>query len=131
VIGEGQSSVEAFAAAMRKKRNCDEFRTIGKEWTGLMQQSGAGEFSLGSAEWESRALNANADWIVDRNREGYSFIDIGADSFSNRSAFYFIEKQTIHQAGGKVYKGAPTAINEARRNSKPSARRKSKVLCLL
>jgi len=131
VIGEGQSSVEAYAAAMRKKRSCDEFRTIGKEWPGLMAQSGADKFRLGSAEWESRALNANADWIVNRNREGYSFIDIGGDGSPNKSVFYVVEKQTLHQIGGKVYKGAPTAINEARKNSKPSARPKSKVLCPL
>ena len=131
VIGEGQTSVEAFAAAMRKKRPCDEFRTIGKEWLGLLKQSGAINFPIGSEEWESRALNANGDWIVDRNREGYLFIDVGKDDSPNRSAFYTIERQALHQIGGKVYKGAPTALNEARKNSKPSARPKSKVLCSL
>jgi hypothetical protein len=116
---------------MRKKRPCDEFRTIGKEWPGLMEQSETDKFRIGSVPWESRALNANADWIVDRNREGYSFIDIGGDGPPNKSPFYAVEKQTLHQIGAKVYKGAPTAISEARKNSKPSARPKSKVLCLL
>src|SRR5450830_1192580 len=131
VIGEGQVSVEAYAAAMRKRRPCDEFRTIGKEWPGLMTASGASKFRLGSAEWESRAINANADWILSRNREGYAFIDIGGDGSSNKSPFYAAEKQTIHQIGGKIYRGAPTAIIEARKNSKPSGRPKSKVLCPL
>jgi RHS repeat-associated protein len=131
VIGEGQSAVEAYAAAMRRKLPCDEFRTIGKEWPGLMAQSGANKFPRGSAEWESQALKANSDWIVDRHREGYSFIDIGADGSPNKSYFYAIERQTLHQINGKVYKGVPTAINEARNNSKPSARPKSKVLCSL
>lgn len=116
---------------MRKKRPCDEFRTIGKEWPGLMAKSGADKFRLGSAEWESRALNANADWIVDRHREGHSFIDIGGDGSPVKSPFHAIEKQTILQIGGNVYKGAPSAINEARKNSKPSARPKCKVWCPL
>lgn len=131
VIGEGQTSVEAYAAAMRKKRPCDEFRTIGKEWSGLMRQSGATKFDLGSKEWERRALDANADWIVDRNRDGYSFIDIGGDISTNKSSFYIIEKQILHQIGGKTYKGAPKAVNEARATSKPSQRPKSKIMCPL
>ena len=54
----------AMAAAMRKKRSCDEFRTVEKEWAGLMKQSGQinfieevqnGEFQL-SVRMQSRSL---------------------------------------------------------------------------
>lgn len=126
-IGEGQSSVEAFASGMRKKRPCDEFRTIEKEWSGLMSQSGTDKLKLGSDKWERSALDANADWIIDRNRDGYSFIDISGDGSPNKSSFYIIGKHTLHQIGGKVYNGAP----KTRSTSKPSARPKSKVLCPL
>ena len=131
VIGEGQASVEAYAVAMRQKFPSDEFRTIGKEWPGLMKTSGASRFPIGSPEWEITALNANADWIVQRHIEGYTFIDVGTDSALNRSPFYAVEKQTLAQVGGKVYKGAPSAIAEARRGSRESSRPKSKVLCPL
>jgi RHS repeat-associated protein len=131
VIGEGQASVEAYAVAMRQKLPYDEFRTIGKDWAGLMKVSGASKFPLGSQEWEVTALNANADWIVERHAQGYSFIDMGTDSAANRSPFYAVEKQTLAQVGGKVYKGAPSAVTEARKGSKESSRPKSKVLCSL
>jgi RHS repeat-associated protein len=131
VIGEGQASVEAYAVAIRQKLPNDEFRTIGKEWLGLMKASGASRFPIGSQEWEVTALNANADWIVERYAEGYAFIDIGTDAAENRSPFYAVEKQTLAQVGGKVYKGAPRAVAEARKGSKESSRPKSKVLCSL
>jgi hypothetical protein len=76
-------------------------------------------------------LNANADWIVERHAQGYAFIDMGTDSAANRSPFYAVEKQTLAQVGGKVYKGAPSAVAEARKGSKESSRPKSKVLCSL
>lgn len=131
VIGEGQSSVEGFAAAVRKKRSCDEFRTIAKEWPDLMKQSGANQLRTGSEEWEILALNANVNWMQSRNSEGYSFIDIGEDNSPNRSPFYAVEKQTLQQINGKVYKGSPKVIYETRKNSKSSPRPKSKALCII
>ena len=87
IIGEGQASVEAYAAAMRVKHPCLEFRTIKKDWSGIVRRSGASRFEQGSKEWEEKAVGGNADWIRERAAEGYKFIDIGSDSTANRSPF--------------------------------------------
>ena len=96
-----------------------------------MRESGAKDQPFGSAEWESRAINGNADWIRARHREGYEFIDIGIDSDKVRSPFYAAEKQTLHQVGAKVWRGAPKPIEEVRSKAGTSNRPPSKVLCPL
>lgn len=131
IIGEGQSGVEAYASLMSIRFPCDEFRTIKKDWKKLMQDSGAAKKTLGTIEWETIALNANANWIIQRHAEGYHFIDIGNDKSVNKSAFYIIERQTIKQIGAKSSPGSPKSIALARAGEKPSTRPKSKSMCIL
>jgi len=129
VVGEGQDTVEVYAAALRVKFPCDEFRTIKKDWGALMEESGASLIKPTKVEWEVIALEANAGWIRRMNAQGYSFIDIGIDASPNRSPFYIAEKSVLAEVGAKVYKGSPKKIDTARMNSRQSKRPPSKTLC--
>ncbi|MDE1465715.1 RHS repeat domain-containing protein, partial [Spartinivicinus poritis] len=129
LIGEGQAAVEAYAKNMRKLRPNEEFRTIKKDWTSLMEKSGAVMERFGSKNWEIIANEANAQWIRDRHKEGYVFIDIGEDAAKHRSSFYKTELRTLEKLGAKVYKGASKQIKKARAEAPVSQRPISKLDC--
>ena len=126
VIGEGQASVEAYAAAMRTKFPCQEFRTIKKDWNSIVRDSGASEYKLGSKAWEEKAVGGNAAWIRGRAAEGYEFIDIGSDSAANRSPFYAAEKKALGRMGTKIFRSNQCATKEARSSAAVSSRPASK-----
>jgi RHS repeat-associated protein len=126
VIGEGQASVEAYAAAMRIKFPCQEFRTIKKDWSSIVRRSGAPKFDQGSKEWEEKAVGGNAAWIRERATEGYEFIDIGNDSAVNRSPFYAAEKRALGRTGAKIFRSNRCATKQARNNATTSNRPASK-----
>ena len=126
IVGEGQAAVEAYAAAMRLKFPCDEFRTIKKDWSSVTKASGASREEFGSKEWEQKAVAGNAVWIRQRAAEGYEFIDIGIDGATNRSPFYAAEKKALGRTGAKTYKANQCATVAARDGSKESSRPKAK-----
>jgi RHS repeat-associated protein len=126
ILGEGQTSVEAYAAAMRLKFPCDEFRTIKKDWIPITTASGATQEKFGSKAWEQKAVAANALWVRQRAAEGYDFIDIGIDGAANRSPFYAAEKKALGRVGAKVYRSNQCATVAARDGAKESSRPKAK-----
>ncbi|GKS73220.1 DUF6531 domain-containing protein [Acidovorax sp. SUPP950] len=131
IIGEGQGAVEAYAKAMRENPRLSghEFRTIKKDWPGVIRSSGASTETMSSYEWERKAVQGNIDWINDRHAEGYKFIDIGADGAENRSSFYLAEKQALTDLGVKPARGNAAAIAAARAAAPVSGRPKSKLGC--
>nr|WP_262921828.1 RHS repeat-associated core domain-containing protein [Flavobacterium amniphilum] len=129
ILGEGQDAVENYAKQMRELFPDSEFRTIRKDWNSIVKNSGANKEVFGSAEWELKANQGNADWIVDRHNDGYKFIDIGEDAAPHRSSFYKTEKATLSSIGATVYRGSGRQINKARANAKTSNRPKSKINC--
>ncbi len=127
VIGEGQNSVEAYAAAMRIKYPCHEFRTIKKDWNSIVDGSGASLHAFGSKKWEEKAVGGNASWIRARAREGYEFIDIGTDLATNRSPFYAAEKKALGRTGARIYRSnqcATQARDSARASERPVSKGK-------
>ncbi|KVN15228.1 sugar-binding protein [Burkholderia stagnalis] len=122
VIGEGQASVEAYAAAMRVKHTCDEFRTIKKDWRSITADIDVGKGPSMGKLWEQQAVARNATWIRQMAAEGYEFIDIGMDNAPNRSPFYEAEKKALSRVGAKVYKANRCATERARAASKESGR---------
>ena len=125
-VGEGQASVEAYAAAMRTKFPCHEFRTIKRDWNSIVDDSGASEYKFGSKKWEEKAVGGNAAWIRGRAKEGYEFIDIGSDSAANRSPFYAAEKKALGRTGAKIFRSNQCATKEARGSANASSRPASK-----
>ncbi|MET3444170.1 RHS repeat-associated protein [Variovorax paradoxus] len=126
ILGEGQAAVEAYAAAMRIKFPCDEFRTIKKDWMGILKDSGASREAFSSKEWEQKAVGGNAAWARQRAAEGYQFIDIGIDGATNRSPFYAAEKKALGRVGAKIYPGNRCATRAARDGTEESNRPKAK-----
>ncbi|WCM90478.1 DUF6531 domain-containing protein [Acidovorax sp. NCPPB 3576] len=131
IIGEGQGAVEAYAKTMRENPRLagHEFRTIKKDWAGIIRSSGASTETMSSYEWERKAVQGNIDWVNDRHAEGYKFIDIGADGAENRSSFYLAEKQALTDLGVKPARGNAAAIAAARAAAPVSGRPKSKLGC--
>ncbi|MFE1573450.1 RHS repeat-associated core domain-containing protein [Comamonas odontotermitis] len=123
IIGENQSAVEAYAAVMRKKRPCDEFKTIAPDWRKISGRAmtESGDFKMGKA-WEEKAVAKNAAWIRDRAKDGYAFIDLGLDDAANRSPFYAAEKTALSRTNAKVFKPNRCGAAEARDQSTPSDR---------
>jgi len=126
IIGEGQSSIEEYAKAMRKKYPCDEFRTIKKDWSDIIRSSGAFQATFRSKIWEEKAVGGNTIWIRERAAEGYKFIDIGNDSAANRSPFYAAEKKALGRVGAKIFPPNRCAAKEARNDAIVSDRPASK-----
>ena len=123
IVGENQSAVEAYAAAMRKRYPCSEFRTIGPDWKKIngkaIKNSGS---DFGTKEWEEKAVGLNAAWIRERANEGYKFIDLGMDSSENRSPFYAAEKIALSRTGAKIMRPNRCGADSARNASTPSQR---------
>ncbi len=126
IIGEGQTSVDAYAAAMKLKFPCDEFRTITSDWKAVTKASGASREKFGSKEWEQKAVAGNALWVRQRAAENYKFIDIGIDGAENRSPFYAAEKKALGRTGAKTYRGNQCSIKAARTGAEESSRPKAK-----
>ncbi|MDP9930421.1 RHS repeat-associated core domain-containing protein [Variovorax paradoxus] len=126
ILGEGQAAVEAYAAAMRIKFPCDEFRTIKKDWMSILRDSGASREAFSSKEWEQKAVAGNAAWVRQRAGEGYGFIDIGTDGAANRSPFYAAEKKALGRTNAKIYRANQCSTQKAREGTSESERPKAK-----
>ncbi|RNF85021.1 RHS repeat-associated core domain-containing protein [Montanilutibacter psychrotolerans] len=130
IFGEGQNAVNKYAEEVRKKLPNTEFRTISKDWSRIVRDSGASAYDMSTREWEELAIQGNVDWIERMHREGYHFIDIGVDGAVNRSPFYQAEVEALNRVGATVHRGKSTLIAAVRAASSVSTRPPSMTRCV-